>query len=247
MLKEKQGILVSDAASDDRFKSKQSIIRYGINEVICVPMRGRHETIGVLYLDTHSAIQDVIEEVDLTSLTEAGAGDSLVSGKFNEDHLSLAIAIAHQAALAIEDTRYREAMLQAERLAAVGQTVAALSHHIKNILQGLRAGSDVLKMGLAEEPLDATLIRQGWRTIEKNQGKSNELVLVQLRTTKERAHSSNDWRPSCTICRSARSIRRAFIERCSTSWVTHWMHSKRDGIRNCSSAPTSRRAETMSE
>ncbi len=189
VLKEKQGILVSDAASDDRFKSKQSIIRYGINEVICVPMRGRHETIGVLYLDTHSAIQDVIEEVDLTSLTEAGAGDALVSVKFKEDHLSLAIAIAHQAALAIEDTRYREAMLQAERLAAVGQTVAALSHHIKNILQGLRAGSDVLKMGLAEEPLDATLIRQGWRTIEKNQGKIYDLVMDMLSYSKERAPS----------------------------------------------------------
>ncbi len=33
-------------------------------------------------------------------------------------------------------TRYYQALLQAERLAAVGQTVAALSHHIKNILQG---------------------------------------------------------------------------------------------------------------
>ena len=56
------------------------------------------------------------------------------TGKFTEDHLALAIAIAHQAALAVEETRYHQAMVQAERLAAIGQTIAALSHHIKNIL-----------------------------------------------------------------------------------------------------------------
>ena len=39
-------------------------------------------------------------------------------------------------------------MVQAERLAAIGQTIAALSHHIKNILPGLRSGSEILKMGL---------------------------------------------------------------------------------------------------
>ena len=52
VLKERVGVLCSDAARDERFNTGQSIIRYGIREVICVPMRGRHETLGVLYLDT---------------------------------------------------------------------------------------------------------------------------------------------------------------------------------------------------
>ncbi len=60
------------------------------------------------------------------------------------------IAIAHQAALAVEDTLYYSAMVQAERLAAVGQTIAMLSHHIKNILQGIRGGSYLIEMGLNE-------------------------------------------------------------------------------------------------
>ena len=38
---------------------------------------------------------------------------------------ALAIAVAHQAALAVEETRYHQAMLHAERLAAIGQTIAA--------------------------------------------------------------------------------------------------------------------------
>jgi predicted component of type VI protein secretion system len=54
VLREKKGILVSDASSDERFNTGQSIVRFGIREAICVPMKGRHETLGVLYLDTHS-------------------------------------------------------------------------------------------------------------------------------------------------------------------------------------------------
>ena len=55
VLREKQGVLVSDAARDERFQSVQSIVRLGIREVICVPMKGRHETLGVLYLDSRTA------------------------------------------------------------------------------------------------------------------------------------------------------------------------------------------------
>lgn len=171
VLREKQGVLVADAAEDDRFRSGQSIVRYGIREVICVPMRGRHDTLGVLYLDTLTGARELARRQSET-------------GKFTEDHLTLAVAIAHQAALAVEDTRYHQAMLQAERLAAVGQAVAALSHHIKNILQGLRSGGEILKMGL--DGKDEALLHQGWKIVEKNQGKIYHLVMDMLSYSKER-------------------------------------------------------------
>ena len=84
------------------------------------------------------------------------------------------VAIAHQAALAVEDTRYYSAMVQAERLAAVGQTIATLSHHIKNILQGIRGGSYLIEMGLSEH--DETVVGKGWKIVEKNQNKISALV-----------------------------------------------------------------------
>ena len=173
-LQQRLGILVSDAAHDDRFASGQSIIQLGIREVICVPMKGRHESIGVLYLDTR------------TPHHEAVAKKSAL-GKFTEDQLALAVAIAHQAALAVEETHYHHAMLQAERLAAIGQTIAALSHHIKNILQGLRSGSEILKMGLKDK--NDHLVQQGWRIAEKNQGKIYDLVMDMLNYSKERVPS----------------------------------------------------------
>jgi signal transduction histidine kinase len=84
----------------------------------------------------------------------------------------------------VEETRYHQAMLQAERLAAIGQTIAALSHHIKNILQGLRSGSEIIKMGLKDK--NDHLIQQGWRVAEKNQGKIYDLVMDMLNYSKER-------------------------------------------------------------
>jgi signal transduction histidine kinase/pSer/pThr/pTyr-binding forkhead associated (FHA) protein len=167
-----QGVLLSDALHDERFNAGESIVRYGIREVICVPMTGRHEALGVLYLDTCSTARDIA--------ARAAAGGC----KFTEDHLALAIAVAHQAALAVEETRYHHAMLQAERLAAIGQTIAALSHHIKNILQSLRSGSDILKMGIASK--DDALLQQGWKMAEKAQGKIYDLVMDMLSYSKER-------------------------------------------------------------
>ena len=54
VLREKEGVLISDATRDERFQAVQSIVRFGVREVICVPMKGRHETLGVLYLDTRT-------------------------------------------------------------------------------------------------------------------------------------------------------------------------------------------------
>src|SRR5205807_7339810 len=133
------------------FNTGQSIVRFGIREAICVPMKGRHETVGVMYLDTALSSRELVADV---------APDS----KFTEDHLALAIAIAHQAALAVEETRYHQALVHAERLAAVGQTVAALSHHIKNILQGLQTGGDIVTRGLADG--DLPYVHQGWKIVE---------------------------------------------------------------------------------
>jgi signal transduction histidine kinase len=75
-------------------------------------------------------------------------------------------------------------MLEAERLAAVGQTVAALSHHIKNILQGLMTGGEMVEQALQEK--DETFLEQGWRIVRKNQGKVQDLVMDMLTYSKER-------------------------------------------------------------
>jgi signal transduction histidine kinase/pSer/pThr/pTyr-binding forkhead associated (FHA) protein len=167
-----EGVLTSNAREDDRWDPAASIVQLGIREAICVPMRGRYDVVGVIYIDTSTPPEQVIR----------ASGNRI--NRFNDEHLKLMIAIAHQAALAVEDTRYYRAMVQAERLAAIGQTIAMLSHHIKNILQGIRGGSYLIETGLSEH--DEKLIRKGWDIVERNQGKISTLVLDMLTFSKER-------------------------------------------------------------
>ena len=165
-----EGVLTSDAREDERWDPAASIVRAGVREAICVPMAGRYGVVGVIYIDTLSSPQQI---------SQRGTAN-----KFNDEHLKLMIAIAHQAALAVEDTQYYSAMVQAERLAAVGQTIATLSHHVKNILQGIRGGSFLIKEGLSRH--DETMVGKGWEFVEKNQQRISNLVMDMLTFSKER-------------------------------------------------------------
>ena len=54
VLRQDQGVLVLDAARDQRFRASHSVTEMGIREAICVPMQGRHDTLGVIYVDIQS-------------------------------------------------------------------------------------------------------------------------------------------------------------------------------------------------
>ncbi len=169
VLQNSEGVLTSDAREDQRFDAARSIVKLGVREAICVPMQGRYGVVGLIYIDTFTPPGRLLQ----------GAAN-----RFTEEHLKLMIAIGHQAALAVEDTSYYSAMVQAERLAAIGQTIAGLSHHVKNILQGIRGGSYLIEEGLKAE--ETELVQTGWRIVEKNQEKISRLVLDMLTFSKER-------------------------------------------------------------
>lgn len=172
VLKSGQGVRTSDARQDARFDTGQSILQAGIREALCVPMQGRYESIGVIYVDTTTAAD--------AWLAAGGKAET-----FSDEHLRLLVAIGRQAALAVENNRYQEALVKAERLAAMGQTIALLSHHIKNILQGVRGGSYLIDMGLGAH--NEELIRKGWGIVERNQGRIYHLVMDMLTFSKERS------------------------------------------------------------
>ncbi|MDP7302908.1 MAG: ATP-binding protein [Pirellulaceae bacterium] len=169
VMEHKEGVLTSDASDDQRWDPAASIVKMGVREAICVPMQGRYGIVGMIYIDTY---------------TPPGRSIQRTPNRFTEEHLKLMVAIAHQAALAVEDTSYYSAMVQAERLAAMGQTIATLSHHVKNILQGIRGGSYLIDHGLNSN--DQDVVRQGWAIVEKNQEKISNLVMDMLSFSKER-------------------------------------------------------------
>ena len=176
-------------------KTKPELLReiheQGAREAICVPMVGRYGVVGILYIDiVGSQTPDPIAASGPSSPGPAEAPaeeESAAAAPKNyltHDHVKLMFATAHQVAMALEDTQYYSAMLQSERLAAVGQTVAVLSHHIKNILQGIEGGSYLIRKGLDADKKE--MVQKGWSIVEKNQGRISDLILDMLSFSKER-------------------------------------------------------------
>lgn len=170
VLRHGMAVRTSNASLDDRFPAANSIVTNGICEAICAPMRGRSDLLGVFYLDTTTTVEQAMNEGMCSRLTD--------------EHLRMIVTVARQAALSIESRQFQEAMLKAERLAAMGQTITVLSHHIKNILQGVRGGSYLIRMGLDEHKDE--LIRQGWGIVERNQTRIYDLVMDMLNYSKDR-------------------------------------------------------------
>ena len=138
-----EGVLSSNAMTDQRFSKGKSVHNLGIRSALCVPIKARKLTdkggesiIGVIYIDS-----------------------SVRNYTYAPEQLRLLTAIGLQAGMAIQNAELYQAQLQAERLAAVGETSAALSHSIKNILQALQGGADVVEMGLRRQQYHAS--RQG--------------------------------------------------------------------------------------
>jgi signal transduction histidine kinase len=141
--------------------------------LLCVPMLGRYGLVGVIYLVVH---------LDMPPISNLPNGFN--TQRLTPDHLRVMITVAHQTALAIENTRLQHKMIQSEHLATVGKTVSTLSHHIKNILQGIDGGSYLVRTGMSKK--DEKMTQQGWEIVEKNQKRISQLILDMLTLSKER-------------------------------------------------------------
>jgi signal transduction histidine kinase len=73
-------------------------------------------------------------------------------------------------------------LIEAERLAAVGETVAGLSHTIKNMAGGLDGGMFVLEKGIELE--DGDYLKQGWELVRANVDRIKTLSLDLLNFAK---------------------------------------------------------------
>ena len=70
------------------------------------------------------------------------------------------------------------------RLQAMGETVATISHSVKNILQGLRGGADAVELALRRGDLE--MAREGWPIVARNLDRISWLVMNMLAYAKDR-------------------------------------------------------------
>lgn len=98
--------------------------------------------------------------------------------------VACAARAAEVATLALAARGHREAHSSQERLALIGETVASLSHSIKNILQGLRFGADAVDLALTRGELPRA--QEGWPVLQRNLDRIHALVLNMLAWAKDR-------------------------------------------------------------
>jgi signal transduction histidine kinase len=161
VMRKSEGVLSSNAMTDKHFASSESVQAYGIRSAICVPIKVKEKLFGVIYIDSQVA-----------------------NYTYTKDQLQLLITIGVLTAMALDNARLFAERLQRERLAAMGQTVASLSHSIKNILQGMRGGADVVELGLKKQNLK--VIGSGWDIVSRNLERISALMLNMLAYSKQR-------------------------------------------------------------
>lgn len=106
------------------------------------------------------------------------------SSGFSDNDVEFLLAIATQISLALERARLHEEKIRSERLATIGETVAGLSHCIKNILNGLKGGAYIINKNLLSDNLGK--INSGWNIVQKNIEKITSLTLDMLQYSKNR-------------------------------------------------------------
>lgn len=161
VLERGEGVLSSNAMSDKRFAPGDSVQRYGIRSALCAPIRFKDTMFGVIHLDSQ-----------------------IINYTFTEDQLRLLTAFGVHAGLAMANAQLYNEQLEHERLAAVGETVASLSHSIRNMIQGLRGGADLVELGFRKKSME--LIGSGWKIVARNLDRVSELTMNMLAYSKQR-------------------------------------------------------------
>ncbi len=164
VVEHREAVLCTNAMTDARFATEgveDSIHSFGLRSVICAPIIVRDLLLGVIHIDSAAA-----------------------SHTYTQEQLRLMGTIGQMTGLAIQNAMLVQQQVRTARLAAVGETVAYLSHNIKNVLQALQAGADVVDMGLKKQSLDT--VGQGWQIVLRNLERIMEMTMNMLSFSKTR-------------------------------------------------------------
>jgi len=160
----REGVLCANALTDDRFggdDAQDSIHRLGLRSIICVPVIAHDQLHGVLHLDC-----------------------SMSHHTYTQEQLRLLVAVGRLVGMAIENLSLQESRVKSERLTAAGETVAYLSHHVRNILQGMQGGAEVVELGMKRGNTEA--MQSGWKLMRRNLDRIFLLTMNMLTFSKDR-------------------------------------------------------------
>lgn len=158
----RRSIIVPDVQQDTRFyREADSKSSFQTRNILAVPMFDREELIGVI---------EVLNKVD-------GQG-------FSETDLRVMEMFSGLAGSAIANARLIESNLRKERLAAIGQAVAGLSHYTKNIITSMSGGADLVEQGLRQQQL--AIVERAWPVLRRSTRRISHVVQDMLSYSRSR-------------------------------------------------------------
>lgn len=180
----RQSINVPDAQLDPRFyREADQTTHFTTHSLLAVPMLDRDKLIGVI---------EVVNKIEEPAFTTA---DLHVMEMFSS-----------LAASAITNARLIEAGLRKERLAAIGQAVAGMSHHTKNILTSMSGATDLIEQALREQ--NYAMLERTWPIVKRSTKRISNVVQDMLTYSKPRAPR----REPCDLNALIEDVRESFAE-----------------------------------
>ena len=178
---ERVTIHVPDVTRDNRFYGNaDEMTQFQTRNILAVPMIERNKLVGVL---------ELVNKLDDEAFSPL---DQYVMEMFG--------AVA---ASAVVNARLIEEQIRTTRLAAIGQAIAGLTHHIKNILTGLNSSAELIEMGL--ESNNAELVKKTWPVLRRSTHRISNFVQDLLLYAKPR-------KPMLETCQ----VHRIIVDACET-------------------------------
>lgn len=140
---EQAAIRIATVEDDVRFMQDRGVIESGVRSALCAPLLAHENVLGAILLEITSE-----------------------NRRWTENELELLSTACGHAGLALLTAFLAHTRVQHERLAAMGTTVASISHSVKNMLQGLRSGAGAIDLALGRGDLE--LAREGWPILARN-------------------------------------------------------------------------------
>ncbi len=181
VLDKRVAVLCSDAQGDLRFGASESIVAGQIRSAICVPMIRVNWVMGVIHLDIRSSLL-----------------------RFDQADLEFITMIANELAMALDNRRMQREAIHRERLAAIGETIAHVTHNVKNILLLMQGGRDLMAKALATGSVEEA--RDSWGIVSRGIDRIGKLVheMLEFSSHKHARHVYADINEM--ICGIARDI-----------------------------------------
>ncbi|MEE2912499.1 MAG: ATP-binding protein [Planctomycetota bacterium] len=140
---DQQGLRIPVVDQDVRFIHDEGAVKSGVQSALCAPLIAHGKGLGAILLEISSA-----------------------NRRWTDDELELLSTACGHGGLALLTAILARTRLQHERLAAMGETVASISHSVKNMLQGLRSGAGAIDLALGKGDLE--LAKEGWPILSRN-------------------------------------------------------------------------------